>query len=170
MDQNQPKKAIKRAYCRKGKPQMVFRTESEKMRQLLQIIDENNKVDNLDKQITSNTSNSQLKNDFEQQQSSQTQQSDKNTQNTTPSQAQVQPSVEQTAKQTLEIKIIKKAQPQELINETQKKKLKPDENYEQRFCQMKCELQSFLSYWIMKLKSSVIDTQQMVEQLEKFKL
>ncbi|CAD8048140.1 unnamed protein product [Paramecium primaurelia] len=166
MDQNQPKKAIKRAYCKKVKPQMVFRSESEKMRQLLQIIDDNNSLANLDKQVALASSNSQLKNIQEQQQSSQTQSSDKNTQNTT----LIQPSTEQTPKQTLEIKIIKKAQPQELINETQKKKLKPDENYEQRFCQMKCELQSFLTYWIMKLKSSVIDTQQMVEQLEQFKL
>ncbi|CAK58381.1 unnamed protein product (macronuclear) [Paramecium tetraurelia] len=170
MDQNQPKKAIKRAYCKKQKPQMVFRSESEKMRQLLQIIDENKRVANNNNQIASTSPNSQIKNDSEQQQSSQTQQGDKNTQNTTPTQTQVQPSAEQPVKQTLEIKIIKKAQPQELMNETQKKKIKPDENYEQRFCQMKCELQSFLSYWIMKLKSSVTDTQQMVEQLEKFKL
>ncbi|CAD8056670.1 unnamed protein product [Paramecium sonneborni] len=170
MDQNQPKKAIKRAYCRKGRPPMVFRSESEKMRQLLQIIDENNRIENLDKKIIQTTSSSQLKNDSEQQQSSQTQQSDKKTQNVTPSQTQLQPSIEQTTKQTLEIKIIKKAQPQELMNETQKKRLKPDDNYEQRFCQMKCEMQSFLSYWIMKLKSSVTETQQMVEQLEKFKL
>ncbi|CAD8144753.1 unnamed protein product [Paramecium octaurelia] len=168
MDQNQPKKAIKRAYCKKQKPQVVFRSESEKMRQLLQIIDENKRIANNDKEVPSSSPNSQIKNDSEQQQSSQTQQGDKNTQNTTPTQAQ--PSVEQSVKQTLEIKIIKKAQPQELLNETQKKKVKPDENYEQRFCQMKCELQSFLSYWIMKLKSSVTDTQQMVEQLEKFKL
>ncbi|CAD8059613.1 unnamed protein product [Paramecium sonneborni] len=170
MDQDQPKKAVKRAYCRKGRPPMIFRTESEKMRQLLQIIDQNNKIGNLDKQVIQPNSGSQLKNDSELQQSSQTQQSDKNTQNTTLTQTQFQPSIEQTTKQTLEIKIIKKAQSQELINETQKKRLKPDDNYEQRFCQMKCELQSFLTYWIMKLKSSVIDTQQMVEQLEKFKL
>ncbi|CAD8141874.1 unnamed protein product [Paramecium pentaurelia] len=170
MDQDQPKKAIKRAYCKKVKPQILFRSESEKMRQLLQIIDDNNSLENLDKQVALASSNSQLKNIQEQKQSSQTQSSDKNTQNTTPIQTLIQPSTEQTPKQTLEIKIIKNAQPQELINETQKKKLKPDENYEQRFCQMKCELQSFLTYWIMKLKSSVIDTQQMVEQLEQFKL
>ncbi|CAK88098.1 unnamed protein product (macronuclear) [Paramecium tetraurelia] len=167
MDQNQPKKAIKRAYCKKVKPQTVFRSESEKIRQLLQIIEDTKGVANLDKQVAMA---SQLKNISEQQQSSQTQQIDKNTQNAIPTQTFVQPSTEQPNKQTFEIKIIKKAQPQELINETQKKKLKPDENYEQRFCQMKCELQSFLSYWIIKLKSSVTDTQQMVEQLEKFKL
>ncbi|CAD8137421.1 unnamed protein product [Paramecium octaurelia] len=167
MDQNQPKKAIKRAYCKKIKPQTVIRSESEKIRQLLQIIEDNKGVANLDKQVAMA---SQLKNVSEQQQSSQTQQSEKNTQNAIPTQTLAQPSTEQPNKQTFEIKIIKKAQPQELISETQKKKLKPDENYEQRFCQMKCELQSFLSYWIMKLKSQVTDTQQMVEQLEKFKL